>query len=114
MRVSAEPRDCVVQRVRACTGPVAVRLQYECGRPVVTPGGWVDPGKLLLGRAPRVLRPRDFLLGPIVVFDGASHGLPISARGPHAARPLRPLDEPTPHTCRRSFATWRQSEANRR
>ena len=57
MRVSAESRDGVVQRVRACSGPVAVRLQYECGQPVVTPGGWVDPGKLLLGRAPRVLRP---------------------------------------------------------
>jgi hypothetical protein len=26
-------------------GPVLARLQYECGRPVVTPGGWVDSGR---------------------------------------------------------------------
>jgi hypothetical protein len=37
--------------------PVLARLQYECGRYVVIPGGWVDLGKVLLGRAPRVLRP---------------------------------------------------------
>ena len=43
--------------------PELARLQYECGRSVVIPGGWVDPGKVLLGRAPRVFR---YLVGQAV------------------------------------------------
>jgi hypothetical protein len=41
---------------------------------------------------PRTVWPRDLASGliGIVVFDDATHGLPISATGPHAARPLPP------------------------